>query len=96
MLNPQNIVLNDINELKVKVVLTLLTISKFANLGQEIQRVWRHCNFNAFPFFLEFNSVVVGVVVAGAPTYVCSNLKISIIERYQNTWQGFIFKYTLP
>ena len=51
MLNPQNIVLNDINELKVKVVLTLLTISKFANLGQEIQRVWRHCNFNAFSFF---------------------------------------------
>ena len=39
MLNPQNIVLIDINELKVKVVLTLLTISKFANLGQEIQRV---------------------------------------------------------
>ena len=67
MLNPQNIVLNDINELKVKVVLTLLTISKFANLGQEIQRVWRHCNFNAFSFFfLEFKSVVVVVV-----TYVC-------------------------
>ena len=51
MLYPQNIVLNDINELKVKVVLTLLTISKFANLGQEIQRVWRHCNFNAFFLF---------------------------------------------
>ena len=39
------------HELKVKVVFTLLTISKFANLGQEIQRVWRHCNFNAFSFF---------------------------------------------
>ena len=51
MLYPQNIVLNDINELSVKVVLTLLTISKFANLGQEIQRVWRHCNFNDFSFF---------------------------------------------
>ena len=80
MLNPQNIVLNDINELKVKVVLTLLTISKFANLGQEIQRVWRRYNLNLFTLFQEFFSYPCTWSIGQQHMYAQTKI-ISIIEQ---------------